>query len=151
MVAVKQAYLILKEAIHMVQFLAGLKGEGKTRKLIDMANENANVTDGSLVFIDDDTRHIHSLHRDIRLVETGKHLLDSYREFVGYILGILSQNSDIKHIYVDALTNIMADGAVNGDSLVKLKHKLDAIADSAQVDFTISVHYEKASLPDEIK
>jgi len=135
----------------MVQFLAGLKGEGKTRKIIDMANENARVTDGNLVFIDDDKRHIHDLHRDIRFVDTGKGLLDNYREFVGYILGILSQNSDIKHIYVDGLTNILSEGAINDETMVKLKRKLEAIAEMEHVDFTISMHCERASLPDEIK
>jgi len=135
----------------MVQFLAGLKGEGKTRKIINMANENANVTDGNIVFIDDDRRHIHDLHRSIRFVETNKGLLDNYRELIGYVLGILSQNSDIRHIYIDGLTNILAEGAVTSETMVKLKNKLDAISSTSQVEFIISMHCEVDSLPDEIK
>ena len=48
----------------MVGFIAGEKGTGKTRKMIEMANENAKVADGSLVFIDDDRRHIFDLKRE---------------------------------------------------------------------------------------
>ncbi|MCL2386060.1 MAG: hypothetical protein FWC89_00780 [Defluviitaleaceae bacterium] len=135
----------------MVQFLAGLKGEGKTRKLIDMANQNAKVTDGHLVYIDDDKRHIHDLHRDIRFVEAGKGELANYREFIGFVLGILSQNSDIKHIYVDGLNNILAQDVVADDCLSKLKNRFDDLVKTADVAFTISIHCEKESLPEDIK
>jgi len=132
-----------------VAFMAGQKGEGKTRKLIEMANNEAKTTDGFLVFIDDDKRHIHDLHRDIRFVETGKGLLSNHREFTGFVLGILSQNSDIQHIYVDGLNNIVE--TVDSESLLKLQTRLEAIAKVDDVNFTISVNWEKSSLPDVIK
>lgn len=135
----------------MVKFLAGMKGEGKTRKLIDMANEDAKVADGHLVYIDDDKRHIFDLHRDIRFVEAGKGELANYREFIGFVLGILSQNSDIQHIYVDGLNNILAKDAVTNDSLSKLKKRLDSLAKTDEVAFTISVHCDRDALPEDIK
>jgi hypothetical protein len=131
--------------------MAGLKGEGKTRKLMDMANENAKVTDGVLVYIDDDKRRIHDLHRAVRYVEAGKGELANYREFIGFVLGILSQNSDITHIYVDGLNNIIAPDKVTNDCLSKLKARLDSLVKTDQVSFTISVHCDKDSLPDDIK
>ncbi|MCL2285390.1 MAG: hypothetical protein FWC32_03390 [Firmicutes bacterium] len=138
----------------MVKFLAGLKGEGKTRKLIDMANENVKITDGNLVFIDDDIRHIHDLHRDIRFVETQKGLLANYRELIGFILGILSQNSDITHIYVDGLSNIIGnicDITPETEDLIKLKKRLDLLSQKENVGFTITIHCNKEDLPEEIK
>jgi len=132
-----------------VAFMAGQKGEGKTRKIIDMANKEAKTTDGHLVFIDDDKRHIHDLHRDIRFVETGKGALSNYREFTGFILGILSQNSDIQHIYVDGLNNIVE--TVDTESLAKLQARLNSIAKVDDVSFTVSVNWDKDSLPEEIK
>ena len=138
----------------MVKFLAGLKGGGKTRKLIDMANENVAVTDGHLVFIDDDKRHIHDLHRDIRFVETEKGLLANYREFVGFILGILSQNNDITHIYVDGLSNIIGnicEITPETSDLIKLKKRLDVLFEQENVGFTISMHCNVEDLPEEIK
>ena len=135
----------------MVKFMAGLKGEGKTRKLIDMANQDAKVTDGHLVFIDDDKRNIHEVHRDIRFVDAGKGVLASYREFVGFVLGILSQNSDIKHIYIDGLTTILQKDAIDNEGLLKLKARLEGISKVDHVEFTISIHCEPSSLPSEMK
>ena len=133
----------------MVKFIAGGKGEGKTKTLIDMANACAKTTDGHLVFIDDDKRHIFDLHYDIRFVETGRFLLSNYREFIGYILGILSQDNDIKNIFVDGLTNIVE--VVDNDSLIKLTNRLLQISEQSTVEFVISINYQKESFPEEIK
>ena len=138
----------------MVKFLAGLKGEGKTRKLIEMANAHVKTTDGHLVFIDDDKRHIHDLHRDIRFVETEKGLLSNYREFIGFVLGILSQNNDITHIYLDGLNNIICnicDKDPKGEELIKLKSRLEELSEKEHVEFIISLHCNKEDLPEEIK
>jgi len=135
----------------LVQFMAGFKGEGKTRRIIDMANDHAKITDGNLVFIDDDKRHIHDLHRDIRFVEATKGILGTYREFVCFLWGILTQNSDIKHVYVDGLTNIVVYGAINNDTLPALRAQLEKFSEEYSVDFTISMHYDRDILPGEIK
>ena len=133
----------------MVHFIAGAKGEGKTKKLIDMANANAKTTDGHVIFIDDDRRHIFDLHYDIRFVETGKRLLSNYKEFIGFILGITSMDNDITKIFVDGLTNIIE--TIDNDSLVKLNNRLGAISRQNTVDFVISINYNKDLLPEEIK
>jgi len=138
----------------MVKILAGLKGEGKTRKLIDMANASVKTADGHIVFIDDDRRHIHDVHRDIRFVETEKGLLANYREFVGFIFGILSQNNDITHIYVDALSNIICnicDKEPKGEELLKLYNRLSEISAKEYVEFTLSLHSDVGVLPAELK
>lgn len=133
----------------MIQFLAGLKGVGKTKRLIHMVNDAVKTTDGHLVFIDDDKRHIYDLHYDIRFVETGSFPLSNYREFIGFVCGILSQDSDIKTIYVDGLTNIIK--TVDNDSLSKLVKKLDLLTEENGVDFVISINYDVDALPEEVK
>jgi len=135
----------------MVNFMAGFKGEGKTRRIIEMANEREKIAAGNLVFIDDDKRHIHDLHRNIRFVEANVGALESYREFVSFVWGMLTQNSDIEHIYVDGLTNIIVYGAVNNDTLPLFLEQLEKVSEEYEVDFTISMHYDKDILPDCIK
>ena len=138
----------------MVKFLAGAKGEGKSRKLIGLANENVKVTDGDLVFITHSRRHMYDLHREVRFVETEKGLLENYREFVGFILGVLSQNSDITHIYVDGINSIIGnicDVEPKCEEVIKLKARLDEIAKGENVEFTLTIHGNKDALPGEVK
>jgi hypothetical protein len=133
----------------MVKFMAGQKGQGKTRKLIDMANAAVKQADGHLVYIDDDMRHTREIDRTIRFVEAGKGVLSNYREFVGFVLGIMSMDADVEHIYVDGLSNIVK--TLDNESLQKLTKKLEAISHRDGVIFTISINYEPETLPEDIK
>ncbi|MDL2248137.1 twitching motility protein PilT [Tyzzerella sp. OttesenSCG-928-J15] len=133
----------------MIQFLAGKKGEGKTKRLISMANEAVKTTDGHIVFIDDDKRHIYDLHYDIRFVETGDFPLSNYREFIGFVCGILSQNNDITEIFVDGLTNIIK--RIDNEDLVKLIKKLESLSERNSVDFIIVMNCDPDTAPEELK
>lgn len=138
----------------MVNFLAGAKGDGKSRKIIEMANANVKVTDGHLVFITHNRKHMHDLHRDVRFVETEKRLLANYREFIGFVLGILSQNSDITHIYVDGINSIICnidEVEPTGEDLAKLKKRLDELSKKEDVGFSLTLHCNKSNVPEEIK
>ena len=133
----------------MIRLLAGGKGEGKTKKLIDMANASVKTTEGHIVFIDDDRRHMFDLQYDIRFVETADYPLSNYREFVGFVCGILSQDNDIVEIYVDGLTNIIKN--FDNEALLKLRVKLDRLTETHGVQFVISLNCNPDELPEEIK
>ena len=132
----------------MVQFIVGGKGEGKTKQLIDRANQQLKVTDGNLVFIDDDRRTTSDLHYNIRFVEAGRGLLSNYREFAGFVLGILAMDNDIKTVYIDGLTNIIKN--LESDDLVKLAKRLKVLSDRNEVEFIACINWKKEELPNEI-
>ncbi|MCL2415712.1 MAG: hypothetical protein FWD01_02760 [Defluviitaleaceae bacterium] len=133
----------------MIKLFAGEKGEGKTKKLIAMANAALKTTEGHIVFIDDDMRNMHELNRDIRLVDTSEYPLSNYREFVGFIYGILSQNNDISEIFVDSLSSVINN--LCNDDLLKLKVKLEKICKNNGVHFFITLNCNPNDLPDEIR
>lgn len=133
----------------MIQLLAGAKGEGKTKKLIEMANDSVKTTDGHIVFIDDDRRHIYDLHYDIRFVDTADFPLSNYRELIGFICGILSQDNDITEIYIDGITNVVK--TFDFEAFSKLRIKLDKLHESHGVKFVISMNANVTDLPEEFK
>jgi len=133
----------------MIKLIAGQKGEGKTKRLIIEANEKVATTDGKIVFIDDDKRHIYDLHHKIRFVHTEDFPLATYRELVGFIYGILSQDNDIVEIYMDGLTNIVR--GIDNAGLLGLKNRLDQIVNTHGVDFIMTLNCEPADLPDELR
>jgi hypothetical protein len=132
----------------MVQILAGEKGEGKTKKLIEMANAKVAAANGNVVYIDDDSRHMYDLKHDIRFVEVAEFPLANYRELIGFIYGIFSQNSDIEAIYIDGLFKIVKN--LPSEDIIKLMSKLTSMSDKYKVDFTIAANAVTSDLPVEI-
>ena len=133
----------------MIQILAGEKGQGKTKRLIEMANEASKTIDGNVVFIDDDSRHMYDLHYGIRFVETSKYKICDYEVFIGFIYGILSQNGDIQKIFVDGLGNIIQ--SLNGEDVENLCEILDRISTDYNVDFVIIYSAPLSEVPENVK
>lgn len=133
----------------MIQILVGEKGEGKTKRLIDMANEAGKKSDGHVVFIDDDSRHIYDLHYDIRFVETSGFIMNDQRVFFGFICGILSQDRDIEKIFIDGLNNIIK--YFNDDDLFAFINELEKTSQDANVDFIMILSRKKESIPSELQ
>lgn len=132
----------------MVQILAGAKGEGKTKKLLAMANEAGKASDGHVVFIDDDKRHMYDLHYNIRFVETSSFPMEDQTVLFGFICGILSQDGDIEKIFIDGLNNIVKDMA--GDEYTKFVKSLEKLSADEKVDFIMIISGDKAGLPGEL-
>ncbi len=133
----------------MVQFIVSEKGQGKTKRLIELANSTAKTTDGHLVFIDDDRKHMYDLNHDVRLVETNSFPLSNYRELIGFVCGILSQDGDIKDIFIDGVNKIVKK--LDDEDLLKLCDKLNILSKENEVNFIIGLNYKAAQLPEQIK
>jgi len=52
----------------MVQIIAGAKGKGKTKYLLDMANTAVKEAKGSVVYLDKSSKHMYELNNQIRLI-----------------------------------------------------------------------------------
>ena len=133
----------------MVQILAGEKGEGKTKILIDLANESVSTSDGDVIYIDDDKRHIYDLNHKIRFVEVSEFPLAKYRELIGFIYGIFSQNSDITKVFVDGIFKIVQ--SLGNEDLIKLVARLDSMSKAYNVDFVLAGNVDPAELPKEVE
>jgi hypothetical protein len=133
----------------MIRFLVGEKGEGKTKRLIELANERVKTADGNLVFIEHASDHMYALHYGVRYVETRSFPLSNYREFIGFICGILSQNNDIEEVFICRYTNVVKDSS--NESLVKMVNKLEELSKLNEVDFTISMTANLDELPEQIR
>lgn len=133
----------------MIQILVGEKGEGKTKRLIDMSNEAGKLSDGHIVFIDDDNRHMYDLHYNIRFVDTTGFVMEDQRIFFGFICGILSQDGDIEKIYIDGLNNIVK--YMTDDDLFAFINELEKLSEKANVDFIMTISRNKEKLPEALK
>lgn len=122
----------------MVHLILGERGSGKSKRIIEMANQKVKSCDGDIVFIDDDKRPIHELHRNIRFVTTQDYDIVNSSSFYGFLCGIMSQNYDVQIIFVDGISNI-----VRNEKLIDMKDlflKLEEIANKLSIDFYISAN-----------
>ena len=133
----------------MVQILAGEKGEGKTKKLIEMANEAGKSANGSVVFVDDDNSRMYDLHYSVRFVDTPKFIMEDPQVFRGFVCGILSQNSDIEKIYIDGLNHIV--DKVSDADFVKFIEELEKTSAEAETDMIMIISRKQDLLPAEVQ
>lgn len=132
----------------MIQILAGEKGEGKTKRLLEMANEAGKASKGHVVFIDDDNRHMYDLHYNIRFVKTN-FVMSDQKIFFGFICGILSQDSDIEQIYIDGLHNIIEN--LTNEAIIDFISEIEKLSAENSVDFAFIISSKPETLPEEIK
>ncbi|NLJ58975.1 MAG: twitching motility protein PilT [Tissierellia bacterium] len=87
----------------MVKFIVGEMGSGKTKIMIDMANEAVKKSKGHIVYIDRDNSHVYDLDRSLRFINTGEFRIENLKTFYGFLCGVISQNFDIEKVFIDGL------------------------------------------------
>ena len=132
----------------MVRLIVGGKGTGKTKKIIDLANEQVNATSGHIVFIDDDMKHSYEIHHDIRLLNMEEHSINNPDEFYGYICGTVSTDYDIETIYIDGLVKIVD---LTYDQIPEYVDKLESLCEIYDISLVITLSYEEEELPDSLR
>ena len=133
----------------MVKILAGEKGEGKTKRMIDMANAAGKEAKGNIVFVDDDNSHMYDLHYSVRFVETPQFIMEDPQVFRGFVCGILSQNSDIETIYIDGLNHIM--DRISDADFTAFIQELDKTSKEAEMDMVMIISRKTDALPAEVQ
>ncbi len=133
----------------MLKLLIGKKGTGKTKVLIDSVNVAANEANGNVVFISNDTgRNMYDIKSKVRMADTSEFEIDSWKEFLGFICGIISSNFDITNIYVDGVLKIVKDTL---DGFEEFVTDVDALSKKFNVDVMISVSMDVNDAPDYLK
>jgi hypothetical protein len=131
----------------MLKLIAGIKGTGKTKELVDMINASMKTTTGDLVCVDKTMKLIHEVNYKVRLVDTDRFNISGYEALYGFIAGMLAGNYDIKEVFVDSTIKI---GGENLDELGAFFDKLTALAgDDVKLVFTLS--RDVAELPESVK
>ncbi len=132
----------------MVQLIVGVKGKGKTKVLLDKVNSQIQAVEGNVVYLDKSTKHMYELNNKIRLIDVSDYMVDTTDAFIGFILGIISQDHDLQQMYLDGFLKI---ANLEGADITETIKKLEKISEKFSVDFTLSVSMEAADVPEAIK
>lgn len=133
----------------MVKLLVGHKGSGKTKAMVDMANDLVQNSDGSVVFINKDHRLMYDLKYRIRVVSMEEYeYVNNVDEYIGFLYGIISSDHDLEAIFVDS---ILKYSDIQIADMGTFLQRLDGISKAHQVDFYVSLSADEAELGDAIK
>ena len=135
----------------MVQVILGRKGSGKTKRLIDLANEALKTENGYVVFVDDDNRYMYDLRHEVRFVDLSEYAAREERSagmFYGLISGMLSVNYDISLIFVDAFKKLVNVPAEKLGELKELFDHLNVLSENHQCKIVLSISADPEELPD---
>ena len=129
----------------MVQIIAGKKGKGKTKYLLDMANNAVKESKGSIVYLDKSSKHMYELSNKIRLINVAEFPVHSAEAFVGFICGIISQDHDLEVMYLDSFLKLsVLEGGDISDTYMTLKK----ISEKYHVNFVLSISMDAVDLPE---
>jgi len=124
----------------MIKLLIGQTGIGKTKDIIQDANDALATAKGNIIFVDESDEGILELHHDIRYINISKFPINSSNEFIAFLYGLMGSNYDIEKIYLDGILNlyIMTDFEI-----CAWLEKVEEISKEHEVEFEITLSYNK--------
>ena len=120
----------------MIQVIMGLKGSGKTKKLIDSINEAVANAHGDVVCIEYGKKLTYDINYRVRLVDSQEYGINNLDMLKGFLSGLHDGNFDITNVYIDNLyKTIGADRAAGEDFILWCA----AFAEANQMNITVTV------------
>ena len=90
----------------MIKIICGPKGSGKTKRIIDEANNAVSVAKGHLIFITDTKRYMYDLKREIRFVDVSDYAVAGEDALCGFVKGAVAASYDMEYVYLDGIARI---------------------------------------------
>ena len=132
----------------MIEIISGVKGKGKTKILLEKVNEDIKTTNGTIVYLDKNNKHMYELSNRVRLIEVPEYGIENADMFAGFIAGIVSQDHDLDKVYLDSYLTIAKIGEGEIEASIA---QLQKISDKFNVNFVISASMDKEDMPEAIQ
>ena len=129
----------------MVQLIIGLKGSGKTKKLVDMVRDAVNEETGDVVCIEKERKLTFDIPYQARLIDASAYDIGSYEFLRGLICGVHAGNYDITHFFIDNFYKLVNDKSP--EALEAFLTWLDRFSAQEKISFVISLSVDAANLP----
>ena len=129
----------------MVQLIVGVKGEGKTKKMLEHVHNIIASTDGNVVYLDKSTQNMHELDNKVRLINVSEYPIGTTDQFIGFVCGICSQDYDLQEMYLDGFLKI---AKLEGQDISSALSQLNKISEQFKVNMVLSVSMDEKDLPD---
>ena len=132
----------------MIHLIMGLKGTGKTKKLIDAIHGAVAEAHGDVVCIEYGKKLTYDVTYKVRLVDSKEYAISNSDMLKGFLSGLHAGNFDITHVFIDNLyKTIGADKAAAEDFVVWCAK----FAADNNMEITITISEDPAEASDVMK
>ena len=132
----------------MIQIIMGLKGSGKTKKLIDSINQCVASAQGDVVCIEYGNNLRYEVSSRARLVSSKEYGIQNPDMLKGFLSGLHAGNYDITNVYIDNLYKTIGNDRAVGEEFILWCAKF---AEANSMNITITVSDDPAGASEEVK
>jgi hypothetical protein len=133
----------------MVKVLVGLKGSGKTKRLVELVGRALSEETGDVIVIEKDKNLTYDIPYKARLIHAGDYEIGTFEFMKGFISGLRSGNYDISHIFIDNFHQMFNAGTEA--QVVDFLDWLSKFAEKEGIRFTVTMTADPAQVGDGIK
>ena len=102
----------------MIHVIMGLKGSGKTKKLLDSIQEAVANASGDVVCIEYGKKLTYDVNYRVRLVDSKEYGISNPCMLKGFLSGLHAGNFDITHVYIDNLYKTIGSDRAAGEAFI---------------------------------
>ena len=132
----------------MIHVIMGLKGSGKTKKLVAAIREAAATAHGDVVCIEFGQKLIYDLPHKVRLVDSKEYGISNPDMLKGLLSGLHAGNFDITNVYIDNLYKTIGNDRAAGEEFIAWCAQF---AEANLMEITISVSDDPALAGEAVK
>ena len=132
----------------MIHVIMGLKGSGKTKKLIDSINETLAHASGDVVCIEYGKKLTYDINYRVRLVDSQEYAINNSDMLKGFLSGLHAGNFDITNVYIDNLYKTIGNDRATGEAFVAWCEKFATVNN---MNITITISDDPAFASEEMK
>jgi len=132
----------------MIHVIMGLKGSGKTKKLIDSVHEAVENASGDVVCIEYGKKLTYDVNYRVRLVDSKEYNVSNPDMLKGFLSGLHAGNFDITHVYIDNLYKTIGSDRAAGEAFILWCAEFAKINN---MEITISVSDDPEQASEQIK
>ena len=132
----------------MINIIMGLKGSGKTKKLIDAIHTAAAEAHGDVVCIEYGKKLTYDVTYKVRLVDSKEYAISNPDMLKGFLSGLHAGNFDITHVFIDNLYKTIGNDKAAGEEFITWCAKFAA---DNNMEITLTVSEDPANVSDEVK
>ena len=132
----------------VIQIIFGKKGSGKTKRILDMANDAIKDAKGHVLFVDISKDYTLNLKPQVRFIDASEYAVKGVEPFYGFIAGILAGNYDIDVLFIDSFLKLLQ---ADEQGLLDFFSKLEKLTAHAGCDLVISYSDDPANVPECIR